>query len=314
MIALVSAVVSNWDRFFTSRVLIATFIVAVNYAVPYVLAALGETFGQRAGVYNLGVDGVMILGAFAAYRVVLAGASPWVGCVVALLVGVAMGLLVALANVTLGAEQGISGIGFFLFGLGLSDLLFERWVGTPRPLPTFFLVRVPGLSARDQVTPLAFVALLAIPVAAFVLRRTSFGLNITAAGENPDAADSLGISVPRIRYLTQMINGAFSGLAGAALVLYIANFTQNLTSGMGFTAVALVYFGAWRPFGVLAGALLFGGVQALVSQWKALGIIPSRWGDFAAMSPALVTIVVLVLVAGRARQPAALGRPFSRDH
>jgi simple sugar transport system permease protein len=306
--------ISNWERFFTARVLTATILVAVNYAVPYVLAALGETFGQRSGVYNLGVDGVMLLGAFGAYRVVLGGSSPWLGCLVAIAVGVAMGLLIALANVTLGAEQGISGIGFFLFGLGLSDLLFERWVGTPRPLLSFFLVHVPGLSARDQVTPLAFVALAAIPIAAFIFRKTPFGLNLTAVGENPDAADSLGISVHRVRYATQAINGGFSGLAGAALVLYIANFTQNLTAGMGFTAVALVYFGAWRPVGVLGGALLFGGVQALVSQWKALGIIPSSWGDFAAMAPAVVTILVLVLVAGRARQPSALGRPFVRGH
>ena len=306
--------VSGWERFFTKRVLLATLAVAVNYAVPYILAALGETFGQRSGVYNLGVDGVMILGAFAAYYTVLKGGSPSAGCLVALLVGITMGALVGLANVTLGAEQGISGIGFFLFGLGLSDLLFEQWVGTPTPLSSFFMVRVPGFSARDSITPLAIFALVAVPVSTFILNRTTFGLNIRAVGENPDAADSLGISVTRIRHIAQLINGGFSGLAGAALVLYISNFTQNITSGLGFTAVALVYFGAWRPWGVLGGALLFGGVQALVSQWKALGIVPQRLGEFAAMAPAVVTILVLVLVARRARQPAALGRPFTRGH
>jgi simple sugar transport system permease protein len=138
-------------------------------------------------------------------------------------------------------------------------------------------------------------------------------MDIRAVGENPGAADSLGVSVTRIRYSTVIIGGTLAGLAGAVLSIGLGIFQQNITSGMGFIAVALVYFGAWRPIGVMAGALLYGMVNALVLQSKTLGIIPNSWSDIASMAPAIITILALVFVATRFRQPAALTKPFIRE-
>lgn len=307
------------SEFFALNALTATIGLVFSFATPYVLASLGETFGQRSGVYNLGVDGVMLLGAFAGYYTVLKTKNVWLGCVVAIGVGIILGLAVGLVNVLGWAEQGISGIGFFLFGLGMSELLFEKWVGTPLPIKSFPKLEIPLLSKIPRFGDMLFkqhllvyLTFLAVPVCAYILKRTRFGLNLTAVGENPEAADSLGVSVPRIRMQAQMINGAFSGLAGAVLAINLGIFQQNLTNGLGFIAVALVYFGAWRPAGVMGGALLFGLVESSVLRLKALSIIPQSWSDIAAMTPAVVTIIVLVFVARRSRQPAALGIPFIR--
>jgi len=157
-----------------------------------------------------------------------------------------------------------------------------------------------------------YLAFAAVPISMYVLNRTTFGLNIKAVGENPEAADSLGVSVTRTRYATVTIGGTFAGFAGAALAIDLGIFQQNLTNAAGFIAIALVYFGAWRPLGVMAGALLYGFVNALVLQLKTLGIISRGWSDIAAMAPALITILALVIVARRFRQPAALTKPFTR--
>jgi general nucleoside transport system permease protein len=307
------------SEFFALNALTATISLVFAFATPYVLASLGETFGQRSGVYNLGVDGVMLLGAFAGYYTVLKTKNVWLGCLVAIGVGLILGLFVGIVNVLGWAEQGISGIGFFLFGLGMSELLFEKWVKTPLPIRSFPKLKIPLLSNIPRIGEiffqqhlLVYLTFAAVPLCAFILNRTRFGLNITAAGENPEAADSLGVSVPKIRMQAQLINGAFSGLAGAVLAINLGIFQQNLTNGLGFIAVALVYFGAWRPVGVMGGALLYGLVESSVLRLKALSIIPRAWSDIAAMTPAVVTIVVLVFVARRARQPSSLGVPFVR--
>ena len=306
--------------FFTISSLVATAALVIRFAVPYVLASLGETIGQRSGIFNLGVEGIMLMGAFTGYFTVLKTHNWWLGCLFAIAVGVLMGLAVAFVNVSQWAEQGISGIGFYLFGLGMSDLLFEKSVGTPTPIKSFPRLDIPLLSKIPKIGEIFFqhnlvtyLAFAAIPVGTYVLNRTTFGLNIRAVGENPEAADSLGVSVARTRYLAQVINGGCAGLAGAALTIELGIFQQNLTNGIGFIAVALVYFGAWRPTGVLGGALLYGAVGSVVLKLKALNVIPKSWSDIAAMAPAVVTIVVLVFVARRARQPAALGKPFLRD-
>ncbi len=146
-----------------------------------------------------------------------------------------------------------------------------------------------------------------------MINKTTFGLNIRAVGETPEAADTLGVSVNAIRAAAIIIANALAGVAGAALVLNTGIFQQNLTSGQGFIAIALVYFGAWRAFGVMGGALLFGLVSATVTQWKTLGIVEGSTSALAAMLPAILTIVVLVLVSRRIGAPAALTRPFDRS-
>lgn len=303
---------------FTVTVLTGILASAIRLATPYLYAAIGETFGQRSGVLNLGVDGVMLLSAFAAYFVVLLGASPWLGLLAALAVGALMGLILGLVNVTLQATQGISGIGIYLFGLGLSDLLFQKFVGTARGVRGFQELPLPLLSDIPLLGPILFEhsilvygAYLLVPLAWFVLNKTTFGLNLRAVGENPAAADALGVRVVRTRYLALIVGGVLSGAAGASLSIALLNvFQQNLTNGLGFIAVALVYFGGWRPFMVLAGSLIFSLVNALQVWAQVLGLpIPS---DIAVMMPYVLTIVVLVFSAQRVRAPAALTRPFQR--
>ncbi|MFV0439444.1 MAG: ABC transporter permease [Desulfopila sp.] len=305
--------------FFSTTILVATVASGIRLATPFLLAALGEALGQRSGVLNLGVDGVMLMGAFAAYFTVLKTGNPFFGAGVSLLVGMAVGLFYAFITVNLHAEQGVSGIGIYLFGLGISDLLFQKLVGTPLPIMPFAELHIPFLSDLPVLGPMllnhsliVYVAFLLVPLFTLLLNATPYGMNVRAVGENPAAADSLGVSVARIRYSAVIIGNGLAGLAGGALAIELGIFQHNITNSMGFIAIALVYFGAWKPVGVMSGALIFGMVGAIVLQGKTLGIIPRSASDLAAMTPAVITIIALTLVASRFRQPAALSRPYQR--
>jgi simple sugar transport system permease protein len=307
----------------TARVLIGIAASGVRLATPYLYAALGETFSQRSGVLNLGVDGQMLMGAYAGFYVTFVTGSPWLGLLAAMVVGGLMGLAMAFISVTLRAEQGISGIGVYLFGLGMSDLLFQKTLGTVETVSGFRPLTIPALEqsssllvrAIDEIflshNALVYVAFALVPISALVLNRTTLGLKIRAVGQKPEAADTLGVSVERVRYLTVTLGGVLSGVAGASLSIALLNvFQQNLTAGQGFIAVALVYFGAWRPFGVLAGALIFSLVNALQVWVQVLGIpIPS---EIAVMMPYVLTILALVFAVQRVQQPAALTKMFER--
>jgi simple sugar transport system permease protein len=304
---------------FTQSAMIAIFAGGIRLAVPLLVASLGETYGQRSGVLNLGVDGIMLLGAFGGYYAVLKTESVWFGLLVGVGVGVVMGLLSAVMAVTLKADQGISGIGVFLFGLGMSDLLFSKLVGTPRGIDKFPKLDIPGLSDIPWLGEMVFrhsvviyLAFAAIPLSMYIINKTTFGMNIRAVGENPEAADSLGVSVTRVRYLTVTIGGTLAGVAGAILAIDLGIFQQNITNARGFIAVALVYFGAWRPLGIMLGSLLYGLVDSLVLQLKVLEIVPGEWSNIAAMTPAIFTILALVVVASRFSPPSALTKPFTR--
>ena len=290
----------------------------IRLATPYLFASLGEMFAQRSGVVNLGVEGIMLMGAFMGYYAVLQTGNPWLGLLVALTTGALMGLLMAVISVTMQAEQGISGIGLSLFGLGLSSLLMKVLVGTPTGVSGFQPLDIPGLSDIPIIGPLFFsytvptyLAFALVPVTWFVLTRTTFGLKVRSVGQNPEAADSLGVSVAKTRYATVILGAALAGVAGAALSISILNiFQENMTNGMGYIAVALVYFGGWRPLGILGGALLFSMVNALQLWIQVLGLPISP--DFAVMLPYVLTIVVLALTARQIRQPAALTKPYER--
>jgi ABC-type uncharacterized transport system permease subunit len=306
--------------FFTATVLVGILASGIRLATPYLYASIGETFGQRSGVLNLGVEGQMLLGAFAAFYVVLVTENLLLGVLIAMVVGAAMGLAMAFVTVNLNAEQGISGIGFFLFGLGMSDLLFQKLVGNVETVKGFPEIYIPVLSDIPVIGKIFFSqnlmvygAYLLVPIALFVLNKTTLGLKIRSVGENPDAADSLGVSVARVRYFTIILGGTLSAIAGASLSIALLNvFQQNMPSGRGFIAVALVYFGAWRPLGVLGGALLFSMVSSL-QLWIQVkgGAIPS---DIAVMMPYVLTILVLVATASKVRAPAALTKPFEREN
>jgi ABC-type uncharacterized transport system permease subunit len=307
------------SHFFTYAVLTATMGAALALAAPFLLAALGETLGQRSGVINLGVDGIMLLSAFGTYFAALKTGNLLIGVLVGMGVGAVMGVVTAFVSVTLKAEQGISGIGVYLFGLGFSDLLFIKLVGTPLPINQLGSINIPLLDRIPAIGPIVFkqnilvyVAFLLVPVVTFVLNRTTFGLKVKAAGENPAAADTVGVSVPRVRWASVLIGCTLAGLAGAALLLYDGIFMENLTQSEGFIAVALVYFGAWKPSGVMGGSVLYGLAIAVVLEWKSLGIIPLSASDLAATAPAVITILALLTVARRFRQPAVLGKPYER--
>jgi simple sugar transport system permease protein len=301
---------------------------SIRLATPYLYAAIGEMFSQRSGVLNLGVEGMMLMGAFSGFYAVLQTESLLFGLFVAAVVGGLMGLAMAFVSVTLQAEQGISGIGVYLFGLGASSLLFKVLVGTVEGVDGFPALQfcLPGSTVETGFclseipilgeiflghNILVYIAFALVPIAWWFLNKTGWGLNIRAVGQNPRAADTLGVSVIRVRYATVTFGGMMAGIAGASLSISLLNlFQENLTNGLGFIAVALVYFGSWTPFGVLAGAILFSIVNATQLWIQVLGLnIPS---DVAVMLPYLLTIIVLAVPFKRAMQPAALTRPFQR--
>src|SRR3990170_554056 len=239
---------------FTLPVLLGILYSGIRLATPYLFAAVGETFAQRSGVLNLGVEGIMLMGAYTGFFVGMKSGNIWLGL---------------LADIPY--------VGEVLFNHNL----------------------------------LVYAAFLLVPLSAWFLNKTTFGLKIRAVGQNPQAADTLGVNVIRVRYFCVCLGGMLAGIAGASLSIALINlFQENMTNGMGFIAVALVYFGGWRPYGVLAGALLFSFVNALQLWIQVKGInIPS---DFAIMMPYVLTILALAFATKRAQQPAALTKPFER--
>jgi len=304
--------------FLSVGVMVGILTSMIRLATPFLYAAIGETFSQSAGVVNLGVEGIMLLGGYAAFYVALTTGNLWLGSLAAVLVGLMMGLLMSFISVTLKAEQGISGIGLYMFGLGLSSLLFKIMIGTVKTVIGFQPVNIPILADIPVIGPILFQnslpvygAFLLVPIAWWVLEKTTLGLKIKSVGQNPAAADSLGINVDRIRYFSVCLGSVLAGLAGASLSIALVNlFQDNLTAGQGFIAVALVYFGGWNPWGVMGGALLFSVVNSLQLWMQVLGVKISS--DVAVMLPYLLTIAALMVTVNRARQPAALNKPFER--
>lgn len=288
-------------------------------ATPILLAAIGELVVERAGVLNLGVEGMMILGAVVGFAAAVATGDVWIGMLAAAAAGAALAALFALLVLGLLANQVATGLALTLFGLGLSALIGQGYIGV-RPPPAARLdlgwlsdLPVAGrlLFAHDALVYLA-VALTA-GVWAF-LRFTRPGLILRAVGESHDAAHALGFGVRRVRAAAIVFGGACAGLGGAHLSLVrVPQWTEGMTAGAGWIALALVVFASWRPWRVLLGAWLFGGIAVLQLNLQAAGVkIPV---EYLAMSPYLVTIVVLVIIsADRTRAalnaPAALGRPF----
>ena len=284
---------------FTLPVLLGVIYTGIRLATPYLYAALGETMSQRAGVLNLGVDGMMLMGAFNAYYIVIKTGNLWFGLLAAAVVGLIMGLIMSVACITFQASQGISGLGIYMLGSGLSSLLFVKLPFHKKAIAGFPPLKIPLLGDipyfgevlfRHNI--LVYIAFLLVPIAWWVFNKTVFGLKVRAVGQNPQAADSLGVSVVGVRYIAVTLGGVLAGIAGASLSISLINtFQENMTAGMGFIAVALVYFGGWRPSGVLFGSLLFSFINSL-QLWVQVkgGInIPS---ELAIMTPYIVTILV----------------------
>lgn len=299
-------------------ILIGMIATGIRLATPYLLAALGEMLSQRSGVFNLGLEGIMLMGAFSGFYITYVSQSPLLGLLAAIVTGGLMGLLMAFVSVTLQAEQGISGIGLSMLGWGLSGLFFRLYVDGIQSITGLKAWKIPGLGDIPIIGPMFFnhhfivyFAFLLVPLLWFVLFRTTWGLSVRAVGMTPQAVDTMGVSVSGLRYQCLVLGGMLAGLAGATLT--VANthmFADNITAGRGFIAIALVYFGRWSPWGILAGSLLFSMADSFQLWVQVLGInFPY---EMAVMLPYIVTIIALMISFGRVWPPAALGKPYER--
>jgi simple sugar transport system permease protein len=290
--------------------LLASLMVA---ATPILLAAIGELVVERAGVLNLGVEGMMITGAICGFAVAVGTGSPWLGFIGAALGGALLSLLFGVLTQYLLSNQVATGLALTLFGLGLSALLGQGYIGIKAPafpdihLPLLGDIPVIG-PIIFQHDPMVYIGLLLTGGVWWFLHKTRGGLILRAVGENHDAAHALGYKVIKTRMLAIAFGGACAGLGGAYLSLVrVPQWTEGMTAGAGWIALAIVVFASWKPWRLLLGAYLFGGVTVLQLNLQAAGLaIPV---EYLSMSPYLATIVVLVIMsAGRA--PGSLGRIF----
>lgn len=296
--------------------LLASLLVA---ATPILIAAVGELVVERAGVLNLGVEGMMITGAVCGFIVTIETGSPLLGFLAASLGGALLSLLFALLTQFALANQVASGLALTLFGLGLSALMGQSYIGLKPPtVPKLDLPVLsdmpfigPALLSHDAIVYFGFALVAAVWAA---LKFTRAGLILRAVGENHNAAHALGYKVVRIRVLAILFGGACAGLGGAFISLVrVPQWTEGMTAGAGWIALALVVFASWKPWRVLLGAWLFGGVTVLQLNLQAAGLaIPV---EYLSMSPYLITILVLVIMsADKSRAPGSLGRPFHASH
>ncbi|MGB0387472.1 MAG: ABC transporter permease [Ardenticatenaceae bacterium] len=298
----------------------------LRVATPLIFATIGEVVTERAGVLNLGIEGIMFLGAFVGFAVAAqadaAGIAGylWLGLLSAILAGMLMGMLMGFFSVTLGVNQHVSGLGITLLSIGLSLFGFRIVFGESSVLPSIqsfsqfsIFGDLPILGAifkQYMLTYVAFIVL--IPLSSWLLYRTSFGLELRAVGENPEAADAAGINVFRTRYIALMIGGALMGIGGAFLSLaQLGAFSPGIIAGRGWVCIALVIFAKWDPLRAMWGALLFGGVFALQLRLQTLGMdLPFEL--FLAL-PYLVTIAALAITGRHVAYPGAYLKPYRRE-
>jgi ABC-type uncharacterized transport system permease subunit len=276
---------------------------AIRLATPMLLAALGGLYSERSGVINIGLEGLMLAGAFTAATVTFYSHSSWIGMLAAILAGVGVAWIHAVACIRYRADQVVSGMAINILFLGvpalLSGALFDSTGATPQ---------IP----QNELLPLApiVLAFALVPVTWWVLNRTPFGLRLRAVGENPEAADTAGVNVARIRYAGVLISGALAAIGGAYLSTGQSSlFARNMTAGRGFIALAALIFGKWRPVQTMLACLLFGVADALSIQMQGVSQIPVQ---FIQIIPYVLTIVVLAGFIGHSRAPRALGLPYQK--
>jgi len=299
---------------------ITTFSRTLAYGTPLLLATLGEIYAERSGVLNLGVEGMMILGAYSAFSVAYTTGDPWLGILVAAGVGGAFSMIHAFASITLRANQVVSGLALTMLGLGLAGVLGRGWEGYPLMRPLAKLT-VPLLERIPVLGPILFRGQNALVYGAivlsfglwFVLFRTQIGVRIRAVGEDPATADSLGVSVARVRYACVFLGGVLAGIAGGYLsVAYRPAWTEGMTAGMGWIVIALTIFAFWNPLWGMLGAYFFAALYHLsfrLQAWIAPELLKAM--------PYVLAIVVLIAVSRGTLQkrmgaPAALTLPYTR--
>jgi simple sugar transport system permease protein len=306
-----------------------TLTLTVRFAVTLMIASMGEMFNQKAGIFNLGCEGIMSVGAFLGmlipFSMVGAGTAPGyiniLGLVVATVCGALLGLLFGIIVITFRAPQGIAGIGMQMFGVGLAGTFFRSFIGGTQSITGISAFEIPLLSKIPVLgkiffthNPVVYFAYLLVPVAWYVIFKTPWGLKVRAVGTHPRAADSLGINVTKVRYQSLAVGGAMAGFAGAFLTLCQAKmFNAEIINGRGFIAVALVYFGQWHPIKIFLGALLFTFAQTLQTQIQ-IFVPQFQYYEFLTMLPYLLVIVVLAFNRKSNRLgPSALGKAFNRE-
>ncbi|HEX2955161.1 MAG TPA: ABC transporter permease [Bacillota bacterium] len=304
-------------------IIVAILTSGVIAGTPLLFAAMGEIVAERSGVMNLGVEGMMLVGAVTGFAVDVHTKSLWLAVLAALLAGGAMALIHAFLTISLKANQVVSGLALTIFGTGLSAYLGKPLVGIPASI-TFKAAAIPVMSQVPWLGPILFgrdlliyLSFLMVPITWFVLYRTKTGLIVRAVGENPGAADAAGINLYKVRYCSVVIGGMLAGLAGSYLSLaYAPSWLENMTAGRGWIAVSLVIFAMWNPFRALIGAYVFGIIDALQFHLQTLGVmIPAV---FLNMLPYIFTFIILIVMTRetknrRVATPEALGLPYSRE-
>jgi simple sugar transport system permease protein len=306
----------------TAAFLITTLAAGIRLAGPVLLAALGETFAERSGILNLGIEGILLLGALSSYLTSIHTHSPWLSLLAAALTGIAASLFLAWMYVTVRASQVVVGLVFNVLALGIAATVYRRTLAhaNPAPITMFQPLHFGRLSDIPLLGPILFgqtlllyLTLLLVALASFILFRTRFGLSLRAAGENPHAADAAGISVPRMRYLGTLISGAAAGLAGAYLVLaQIGLFRDSIVAGQGFIALGIVIFGRWSPWKLALAALVFGACDALQLSLQLTGTqLPP---ELLLALPYLITILAISgIFGGKDARPAFLTIPYDKQ-
>lgn len=287
--------------------LVTLLIATLRAATPLLLAALGGIFSERSGVVNIALEGIMLAGAWGAVFFSYITGNAWIGVLGAVLIGVIMAGLHAVASIKYHADQVVSGTAINLLAVGFTEFMLNRVWGQAGGSPS--VAAVPNLFGLNLFVYLAFI--LAI-VSWVVLFKTPWGLRLRSVGEHPLAADTMGISVQKMRYWGVLLSGVLGGLAGASLSIgLLSRFVHGMSNGKGFIALAAVIFGKWNPLGAMAATLLFGVADSLGSLFQALGIegIPTQ---FFSMIPYVLTMLALAGFVGRSTPPAADGQPYEK--
>jgi simple sugar transport system permease protein len=276
----------------------------IRIAIPYLFAASGGVVAERAGIVSLTLEGFMLGGAFAAVVGTHYSGSPWIGVLSGMIGGLLFALIHAIATIRYRADQVVVGVAINLLAIGVTRFFLKLFFASSSNSP-----RVTGFGGNIRAggfdNPLLWLGLLVAPAVAFVLYRTPFGLRVRAVGEHPQAAESVGVSVKRVRYVAVAISGILAGLGGVYLALDQHQFTDQMTAGRGFIAISAVIFGRWNPIRAALACLLFAAAETLQIQLQGNHAIPSQ---FIEMIPYLLVIIALAGVVGRAVPPAALGK------
>jgi len=293
----------------------AYWVAVLRIATPLILGTLGVLWCERSGVLNLGIEGIMVAGAFTGWLAVYQGWPLWAGVGVAALTGAVLGLLHSLLTVTLALSQHVAGLGITMLATALSYFAYRvsfPKVNTPPTITPFEPMQWLGLPVLSAQTPLTLLALVLVPVSAWVLYRTPAGLAVRMVGESPQAAEGQGLSVARVRTSAIVAGSALMGIAGAFLTLSAFNaFFFNMINGRGWICVALAVFASWRPGKALLGALLFAFFDALQLRMQQLGDVGLPYQVYL-MLPYVLSILALVVVARRAAYPQALMKPYRK--